>query len=193
MCLLGIIYSIVSFIMSFKLVNIIGVNINANLIFSSGLLVILYYFINRYSEKESRKFIITILTSSLLCMFYFMISAFMAPSIYDKMSIFYQNLVLDNLAIVILYPISLAVTMFLSEYCFRELNKENKKKNIKNVFTILGVIFIDVAIFIYFSYAFIIRFDTAIKIAIDCYLVKTGIMIVYTLIVNKLFMVKKVK
>ena len=53
--------------------------------------------------------------------------------------------------------------------------------------------FIDVAIFIYFSYAFIIRYDTVIEIAIDNYLVKVGIMIIYTLIVNKLFMVRKVK
>ena len=71
--LLGIIYSIVSFIMSFKIVEIIGVNINANVIFSSGLLLILYYFVNRYNEKESRKFIFTTVICSLICMSFFMI------------------------------------------------------------------------------------------------------------------------
>ena len=191
--LLGIIYSIVSFILSFKLINIFGVDINANIIFSSAILLILYYFVNRYNDKESRKFIFTILGSSLMCMCLFMLTAFMIPSIYDKMSIFYQRMVLDNLAIIILYPISLVVTMFLSEYCFRELKKENKSENIKTIFTIFGIMFIDVAIFIYFSYAFIIRFDTAMKIAIDNYLVKVGIMVLYTLIINKLFMVRKVK
>ena len=191
--LLGIIYSIVSFIMSFKIVEILGVNINANIIFSSGLLLILYYFVNRYNEKESRKFIFTTVICSLICMSFFMITAFMMPSIYDKMSVFYQSLLLDNLAIVILYPISLCATMFLSEYCFKELKKENTKKDIKTILTIFGIMFIDVAIFIYFSYAFIIRYDTAIEIAIDNYLVKVGIMIIYTLIVNKLFMVRKVK
>lgn len=191
--LLGIIYSIVSFIMSFKIVEIIGVNINANVIFSSGLLLILYYFVNRYNEKESRKFIFTTVICSLICMSFFMITAFMMPSIYDKMSVFYQSLLLDNLAIVILYPVSLCVTMFLSEYCFKELKKEDSKKDIKTILTIFGIMFIDVAIFIYFSYAFIIKYDTAIEIAIDNYLVKVGIMIIYTLIVNKLFMVRKVK
>jgi len=191
--LLGIIYSIVSFIMSFKIVEILGININANVIFSSGLLLILYYFVNRYNEKESRKFIFTTVICSLICMSFLMITAFMIPSIYDKMSIFYQSLLLDNLAIVILYPVSLIATMFLSEYCFRELKKEERKKDIKTILTIFGIMFIDVAIFIYFSYAFIIRYDTAIEIAIDNYLVKVGIMIIYTLIVNKLFMVRKVK
>jgi len=191
--LLGIIYSIVSFIMSFKIVEIIGININANVIFSSGLLLILYYFVNRYNEKESRKFIFTTVICSLICMLFFMITAFMMPSIYDKMSVFYQSLLLDNLSIVILYPISLCATMFLSEYCFKELKKEDNKKDIKTILTIFGIMFIDVAIFIYFSYAFIIKYDTAIQIAIDNYLVKVGIMIIYTLIVNKLFMVRKVK
>lgn len=191
--LLGIIYSIVSFIMSFKIVEILGVNINANVIFSSGILLILYYFVNRYNEKESRKFIFSTVICSLICMSFFMITAFMMPSIYDKMSVFYQSLLLDNLAIVILYPISISATMFLSEYCFKELKREDSKKDIKTILTIFGIIFIDVAIFIYFSYAFIIRYDTAIEIAIDNYLVKVGIMIIYTLIVNKLFMVRKVK
>ena len=126
-------------------------------------------------------------------MCFFMLSGFMIPSIYDNMSVFYQRLVLDNLAIVILYPVSLVITMFLSEYCFRELKKENSKKMIKTILTIFGIVFIDAAIFIYFSYAFIIRFNTAMNIAIDNYLIKVGIMIVYILIVNKLFMVRKVK
>jgi len=191
--LLAVIYSVVSFILSFKLVNVFGVNINANIIFSSGILLILYYFVNRFSEKESRKFMITILFTSLMCMCFFMLTAFMIPPIYDKMSVFYQSLILDNLAIVILYPISLAITMFLSEYCFKELKNEDRKKIIKLLLTIFGIIFIETAIFIYFSYAFIIRFDTAIQIAIDNYLVKVGIMTIYTLIVNKLFAVRKVK
>ena len=191
--LLGIIYSILSFILSFKLVNILGIDINANLVFSSGLLLILYYFVNRYNEKESRKFIFTIISVPLLCICFMVISNFMIPSIYDNMSVFYHNLIVDNLAIIILYPVSMAITMFLSEYCFKQLKKEENNKLIKVILTLFGIVFIDVAIFIYFSYAFIIRFDTATGIAIDNYLIKVGIMIIYVLIVNKLFMVRKVK
>lgn len=191
--LLGVIYSIVSFVLSFKLIRVFGVSINANLIFSSGILLILYYFVNRYSAKESRRFIYTVLLVSLVCVLFLIFSSLTVPSIYDKVSILYKNLIFDNLAMVILYPISLGITMFLSEYCFRELKKEDNKRNIKTILTLFGITFVDVAIFIYFSYAIIIRYDTAIGIAIDNYLVKTIIMIIYTLIVNKMFMVRKVK
>ena len=191
--LLGIIYVILSFVLSFKLINILGVNINANLIFSSGLLLILYYFVNRYNEKESRRFIYTTSLINIILACIFVITTIMVPSIYDKMSIFYQNLIFDNLAIVILYPISYVVTMFLSEYCFKELKKEEKKKNIKTILTIFGILFIDAGIFVYFSYAFIIKYVVAMRIAIDNYLIKVGIMIIYILIVNRLFMIRKVK
>ena len=191
--LLGIIYSILSFVLSFKLINILGVDINANIIFSSGLLMLLYYFVNRYNEKESRRFIFTIISVTLICICFLIVTSVMVPSIYDKMSIFYQNMIFSNLPIIILYPISLCISLFLGEYCFKELKKEENKKNIKLIPIIFGIIFIDVAVFIYFSYAFIIKFNTAINIAIDNYLVKVCIMIVYTLIVNKLFMVRKVK
>lgn len=191
--LLGIVYTVLSFVLSFKLINILGVNINGNLIFSSGILLILYYFVNRYNEKESRRFIFTTSLINIILVCMLVITSLMVPSIYDKMSIFYQNLTFDNLAIVILYPISYLVTMFLGEYCFRELKKEERKKNIKTILTLFGILFIDAAIFVYFSYAFIIKYDVAMMIAIDNYLTKVGIMIIYILIVNRLFMIRKVK
>lgn len=190
---LGIIYSVISFILSFKMINIFGMDINANVIFSSGLLLILYYFVNRYNEKESRRFIFSMISITLVCIILLVGTSVMVPSLYDNASIYYENLVFGNLAILIIYPISMAVTMFLSEYCFKELKKEEKKRNIKTILTLFGIVFIDSALFIYFSYAFIIRFDTALGIAIDNYLVKVGIMIIYTLIINRLFMVRKVK
>ena len=51
---LTIIYTIISFLLSFKIINLFGLDINMGIIFSSGLLVILYYFVNRYSAKETR-------------------------------------------------------------------------------------------------------------------------------------------
>lgn len=191
--LLAIVYSVVSFILSFKLVNIFGMNINANIIFTSGLLLILYYFVNRYSEKETRKFIYINIIVNLVCASFLIGTSVTVPSIYDKTSIFYQNIVLDNLAMIIVYPISFVITMFLSSYCFRELKKEDNKKIIKVILTIFGIMFIDVAIFIYFSYAFVLKYDTALKLLLDNYLIKVGIMIVYILIINKLFMIRKVK
>ena len=191
--ILAIIYSILSFIMSFKLVNIFGVDINLGIIFSSGLLVILYYFINRYGKGEDKKLITTIGISTILFGIILILNTIIVPSLSDKNSIIYQSLIFDNIPILILYPISLIGTLIFSSYIFNELKKEDSYRLVKTLLTIVGIVFADVFIFIYFSYAFIIKFDTSIMIALGNYLFKTIITIMYILIINKIFDVKKVK
>ena len=191
--ILAIIYSILSFIMSFKLVNIFGVDINLGIIFSSGLLVILYYFINRYGKGEDKKLITTIGISTILFGIILILNTIIVPSLSDKNSIIYQSLIFDNIPILILYPISLIGTLIFSSYIFNELKKEDSYRLVKTLLTVLGIVFADVFIFIYFSYAFIIKFDTSIMIALGNYLFKTIITIMYILIINKIFDVKKVK
>ena len=191
--ILAIIYSILSFIMSFKLVNIFGIDINLGIIFSSGLLVILYYFVNRYGKGEDKKLITTIGISTLLFGIVLILNTLIVPSLNDENSIIYQDLIFSNMPILILYPISLVGTLLLGNYTFNELKKENNKRIIKTILTIIGILFADVFVFMYFSYAFIIRFDTSMMITLGNYLVKTVITVVYILIINKIFGVKKVK
>ena len=190
--LLGIIYTIISFLMSFKLINIFGMDVNPSIIFTSGIFMIIYYFINRYDVKEYKKFILLIFSTSIVCNLFLLSTSFMIPSIYDNSSNLYQSLILDNLVLFILYPVSILVTSCLSGYCFRGLKEENKK-NIKNIIAIIGIMFIYSFIFIYFSYAVLIRFNKALLIAVENYFISSIIMIMYMFIINKIFNVKKVK
>ena len=179
--------------MSFKLVNIFGIDINLGIVFSSGLLVILYYFVNRYGKGEDKKLITTIGVSTILLGTILLLNTFIVPSLGDKNSIIYQELIFNNMPILILYPISLIGTLLFSSYTFNELKKENSKRLIKTILTVIGILFADVFVFIYFSYAFIIRFDTSMMITLGNYLVKSIITVIYLLVVNKMFEVKKVK
>lgn len=191
--LLAIIYSIISFMMSFKIINIFGLDINMGIVFSSSLVMILYYFIHKYGNDDTKKIIVTMIVSTLMCATFMMLNSFMISSLYDTMSTSYQNLVLNNMALIGLYPVSLALTLFLSNYCFSELKSVSDKKILKSILVIIGIAFIDTFIFIYFSYAIMIRFDIAMEMALGNYLLKTFIMVIYFLIMNKLFEVRKVK
>ena len=111
--LLAIVYSIISFVMSFKIVHLLGIDVNLGIIFSSSLIMILYYFIHRYGNDDAKKVIVVMIVSTLICACLLMINAFMIPSLYDKMSAMYQGLILDNLAIVIIY---FYVIMLLMNY-----------------------------------------------------------------------------
>lgn len=191
--LLAIIYAIMAFVMSFKLVYAFGISINLGIIFSSGLVMILYYFIRRYGDDDAKRVILFMLMSTVICALFMMVNVFMIPSLYDVMSSYYQNLILNNLAIVILYPLALGITLYLSRYSFNELSSIKSRRFIKIILMLIGIAFINTGIFIYFSYAIIIRFDIAIMIFLSNYLVESLILIFYFLVIDKLFMIRKVK
>ena len=191
--LLAIIYAVISFVMSFKIIYVFGISINLGIIFSSSLIMILYYFIHRYGDDDAKRIILVMIISTIICALFMMLNVFMVPSLYDNMSSYYQNLILNNLAIVILYPLALATIMYLARYSFNELSNTESKRFIKMILILIGISFIYTGIFIYFSYAIIIRFDIAIKIFLSNYLVMSLILIVYFLVIDKLFMIRKVK
>ena len=191
--LLTIVYSILGFVLSFKLVNIFGLNINLGIIFTSGILFLLYYFINRFGDREPRKYIITVMVSTLFTELIMIVNALMVPSIYDKGLGLLQNMFFDNYIIFILYPVVLFGILLLSNYSFNELKFEEKDRIIKTILTIAGIVFIEMALFMYFSYAVILRFNISLMIALDNYFINTNIMILYYLCGNRIMKMKKVK
>lgn len=191
--LLMVIYAIASFMMSFRVTRVFGLDINMGLIFGSGLLGILYYFINKYDKKEIKNLLVILMISILGIELFLTINSLMLPSVYDSASFDYQNIVFNNLPMMILYPVATLITFILSSYCFVELKKEKKNRLQKNLVTMIGIVFIDTFIFIYFSYAFIINFEEAIYIALGNYFVKMLWCLLVIIITDKIIGVKKVK
>lgn len=191
--LLVVIYSIISFVLSFKLFTIFGLNINLGTIFSNSLLILMYYFVNRFSASEVKKYILVVMISIIFCLMFLLLGTVMVPSIYDDNLILIKDLIYDNLAIAILHPLSLFITLLLSCYTFKELKKVNKNRELKTMLTITGIMFVDIFIFIYFSYAIIIEFNKSLLISIDNYFTNVIIMIILYLLINKIMKVKKVK
>ena len=191
--LLAIIYSVISFLLSFKIIKIFGMNINGNIIFSSGLIVILYYFIRKFAKNEVKKLMTFMMVSTIGTAIFVMLVSVMLPSIDDITAIYYQDLVFNNLSTIILYPLAMFITLLISNYSFSELKLENKYRLVKTILAVIGIVFIDVFVFTYFNYTILIHFDVALSIALDNYLIKTIIMVIFIVISSKLFEIKKVK
>ncbi len=190
--LLSVIYSIISFVMSFKMVKILGLNINMGIIFIGGIIGLLYYFVNKYNDSESKKFIITIMISTISSIVIMLLSAMMIPSIYDENIVLFKDLLFDNYAILIFYPIGLLGTLLFANYSFKGLKKIEVNKKINAIISIIGITFINVFVGIYFSSAINNGFRNSHFIAIDNYFIMTIIMIGMYFLVNKIIKIKKV-
>lgn len=190
--LISVMYSVISLILSFKLITIFGIRINMSIIFISGILIILYYFINRYDGSEIKKYIITIMTSTISTILLMLIFSAMMPFMYDETIILIRNLIFDNWPIFVLHPLSLFVMLLLCSYCFKELKVDKTRRNLKMILTVMGLTFIEVLLLVYFSYSITIKFNDALLIAIDNYFIMVIIMISMLLLINKIMKVKKV-
>ena len=191
--LLTVIYSVLGFILSFKLVNIFGFDRNLGIVFTSGILLNLYYFIYKFGKGEIKKFIEVVMISVISVDIIMIINALMVPSIYDEVLGLFQNLLFENYMIFILYPVILFGILLLCMYSFNELRSVEKYKELKTILTIIGIMFIYVFTFMYFSYAVIFRFTDSLSISLDNYFVSTIVMIIYYLCGNRVMKMKKVK
>ena len=82
--LIASIYSVISFIMCFKTIDLFGLYINGSIIFNIGLIMILYYFINKYNDKEIKRLITTIMLSICLVDIFVLLSGLIKPSLYNN-------------------------------------------------------------------------------------------------------------
>lgn len=191
--LLTIIYMIISLITSFKIIKVFGIDINANAIFYLGILTIIYYFVNRYSYAEVKRFLFMIIMFSMVSSIFLILASLYVPSIYDLFGSSYTNLILSNGLLVVLHLGCLVFTSLLSFYCFNLLKIEKEKRLVKVLITNVGLLFIDSFLFSYFGYAFTIHFSIALRISLNNYLIRVIIMVIYFILINKIFGVKKVK
>lgn len=191
--LLDILYCILSFLLSFKLINIFGMSINLGIIFNSCIIMIIYYFVNRFGKTDLRKIVITSIVTIFSCIFLLLMLSFMVGSLYDENIILFKDLLFDNLLMVILYPIGLIVSILLSSYGFNELKRVEKGKKIKSIMVLIGIIFVDVFLVTYFSYIAKVEDSASMLISIDNYFVKAIVTILMYFILDRIIKVKKVK
>ena len=191
--LLTIIYIVTSLLTSFKLINIFGIDINANIMFYLGIISIIYYFVNRYSYDECKKFFHLIIITLVFISITLILTSLFVPSLYDLFGSNYTNLMFNNILTIILNTFCLSLTSLLSFYTFNILKNEKDKKTLKFILTLVGILFIDSFLFSYFSYAFTYDFKYALMLSINNYLMRVLFMSLDILLVNKIFKVVKVK
>ncbi len=191
--LLDIIYCILSFVLSFKLINIFGINVNLGIIFNSGIIMILYYFANRFGRADLRKLVIISIITAFSCAFLLLTVSLMSGSLYDENIILFKDLFYDNMLMVIMYPISLSISLLLSCYGFSELKKIDKKKKIKTMIVLIGIVFADVFLVTYFAYVVKFKYGKSLLISVDNYFVKAIILMFMYFALDKIMKIKKVK
>jgi len=188
-----IIYNIISFLLSFKIIEVIQININANIAISSLFTSLTYLIIEKTNIKEYKEllkqiFIINIIISIILA-----ISSLYIGSINDINYINMKNIFIGNYQILISYPIITLINQLIVLLVYNSISDITKNINAKIILTNLNVLMFETLLFSTFSYIFNIKFINLLLIIISNYLIKIIISLLYTPFISYIIKLKKVK
>lgn len=173
----SIIYSyimcnIVNYILSFKVINVLGLNINANVITSVIFILMTYLVIEKTNIKEFKKIIFKVLCVNVIISIFIFISSLYIGSVTDSSTIDIRNVFLSNYKILLSYPFVTMITELLTFIIYKNTYEDNINSNIKIVLTNLNVVMCDTFLFNIFGYIFSVSYREIILLIITNYLIK---------------------
>ena len=191
--LMLIIMTIVSYLLSFKVLNIWGLSVNANVITTISILEIVYLLIEKETKKNHYNYLFLTIFCLIATAFAILTTSSYIPSINDTLSTNMKGLFIDNYQILIIFPLLLIITEIISPPIYLNLNQiyQNKIISINLIYMVLGLL--NSLIFSFIAYASDPSFLSKLNIALATYFIGLIISILYTPIFNYLTSKKKVR
>ena len=188
-----IIMTIVSYLLSFKVLNIWGLSVNANVITTISILEIVYLLIEKETKKNHYNYLFLTIFCLIATAFAILTTSSYIPSINDTLSTNMKGLFIDNYQILIIFPLLLIITEIISPQIYLTLNQiyQNKIISINLIYMVLGLL--NSLIFSFIAYASNPSFLSKLNIALATYFIGLIISILYTPIFNYLTSKKKVR
>lgn len=188
-----LIYNILSFLLSFKILEVLKININANIVISSLFTSLTYLIIEKTAIKDYKNilkqtFIINVITSLIL-----LIITIYIGSVNDINSVNITNIFSDNYKILISYPIITLINQSVILLIYNNISDITTNTNTRIILTNLTTLMLETILFSIFSYIFKLDFIHLLIIIVSNYLFKVLITSIYTPFISYLIKLKKVK
>lgn len=189
---LYIIYNIMSFILSFKIIEVLKINVNANIVISSLVTSITYFIIEKTTIKEYKSLIKKMFLINVFISLILLISTLYTGSVNDLNSVNMQNTFINNYKVLICYPIVTMINQIMILLIYNNIKDITKNINLRTILTNFTTLMIETILFCVFSYIFDIELKYILLLIVSNYLLKILITLVYTPIISYIIKQKKV-
>ena len=190
--ILTILMTIISFLLSFKIVTVFNLDTNMNIIPYMTLLSLVYIFKEKYNKKSLTENIITIFVTSVITLIVIILLSTYIQSINDIVASNITSLFIDNYKVAIIYPIMLLGEIICSLKLYEILKKYNNVNSINIIITTITIGIIECVIFSTVSYVSVLEFKEISRLALSDYLFKLIIIIFFLPVINLIIKRKKV-
>ena len=184
--------SIISFILTFKYVTFQTINYNANSITYVTMLISLFLFLEKNNKKEVSRIINLNFISSIFISIILYIMSVYIQSLNDTIGINMTNIFINNIRILIAYPISIFVSQKILIIIYDKIKGLYDNLFISMVTTYLAVGLISSLLYMMISYYHFLNAQNIIKLTLSTYMIRLIVTIIYSvflMIIQK----KKVK
>ena len=187
-----IVLDIISFILSFKIIEIFKLNINLGIVPYIGALSIIYIYLIKYGLKDVRKNEMLCLCANIAVALLLVIMNYMIPTITETVSINIQGTFEYNYKILVLFPIM----TFLSQYTIIKLynfvSQIQSNIPICIILTYIITALIYIIIFYLLCYINILSINDSLYIGLSTYIVGLIVTIINAIFINIIVKSKKV-
>lgn len=176
--------SVISFIFSFKIVNIFTLNVNLNIIPMISIFTIIYLLVLKYGLKETKNILLLTSCINITTAILILITNYYIPAVTETISISMEGTFLYNYKILITYPIIMLVSEYLviKTFNFIKTLSNNIYINIILIYIITGLLY--TIIFYLISYINILKISNTIFLGVTTFLVGLLITVINLLIIK---------
>ena len=176
--------NLLGLVLSFKISQILTINMNIGIIPIIAALSIIYIFITKYGYKETKNLLLVSLYSNIAMSVLLIIMNYFIPAITETVSINMQGTFEYNYKILIVYPL----IMLLGQYTVTKLYKliSSLQKNTSICITLTYIItgLIYTIVFYLLAYINILEISYSIFLGISTYIIGIPITLINLLLIN---------
>ena len=188
-----VILDLIAFVLTFKISYIFKMNINLGIIPLIASFSVLYLFINKYSDKETKNLLTITLYSNITAALLLIIMNYFIPAIEETISINMEGTFKYNYKILIAYPIIILLSQLATTKLYNLLRQiqDNVSISIALTYIITGLLYTIVLYLV--SYIKIIEIKYSLFLGISTYIIGLAITIINIIFIKILSNKKVIK
>lgn len=193
----GLIYAltildIITFILSFKIIEVFRLNINLGIVPYIGTLTTIYLYLIKYGSKEIKKIEFLCLYTNLTIALLLVIMNYMIPAITETISINIQGTFEHNYKILLFYPIMMILSQYLITKLFTFVSQIQSNISISIILTYIITALVYVILFYMVCYIKVLTIADSLYIGLSTYIVGLIVTIINVIFINSILNSKKV-
>ena len=179
-----VIMDLIAFVLSFKITYVFKMNINVGIIPLIATFSILYIFLTKYSNKETKNLLTITLYSNITAALLLVVMNFFIPAITETISINMKGTFEHNYKILILYPIITLLSQLASVKLYGLLQQiqDNTSISIALTYIITGLLY--TVVMYALSYINILEIQYSLFLGISTYILGLALTIINIAFIN---------